>query len=170
MVSSVTNNLNYLIGASFAEVTRTGALKSGKAAEALDALKRITPDLAGQQVDQVGNELQQDSRSNQGRFGTFDDRQPSLSDYVRPKTSLSPSDEVALFAVDASAPATSAQGGLAQPQVRVQQASFLKEVEEQAQQQLQDQTSRRKQSYVAQLYAQTGDITFSGDRFVNQAA
>lgn len=167
MVSSVTNNLNYLIGASFAEVTRTSALRSGKAAEALDALKRITPDLAGQQVEQAGNELQKDSRSNSGRFGTFDDRQPSLSDYVRPKTSLSPSDEVALFAVDA---ATSTQGGLAQPQVRVQQASFLKETEDQAQQQLQDQTSRRKQSYVAQLYAQTGDITFSGDRFVNQAA
>lgn len=168
MVSTVTNNLNYLAGTSFSEVGRTGAIKNGKPTEALDALKRITPDLAGQQVEQVGNELQQDGRDSQGRFGTFDERQPSLSDYVRPKVALAPSDEVALFAVDGTA--ASEQDGVAQPQVQADQASFLKGKEDQAQQHLQDQISRRKQYYVAQLYAQTSDITFSGDSFVNQAA
>lgn len=169
MVSSVTNSVNYLVAATFSDVARANAVGNPKAASALDALKRITPELPGQQVDQVGQQSQQGGRSGQqGRFGAFDERQPSLSDYVRPKLALAPSEEMALFATDLANQATPVAAPIQPPQIQARQASFLEDTV--AEEQVQEQASRRKQSYVANLYAQTGDIAFSGDRFVNQAA
>lgn len=164
MVSSVTNSLNYLYAASFSEVPRTSALtpKNG-----LDALKRIQPELPGQVVDPTGRQPQQGrDQQGYGRFEAFDERQPNLADYVRPKPALSPADEMALFAVDMAA-ANNAPA-IAAPPIRVQDASYVQETAQEERQQ--DRLAQRKQSYVAQLYAQTGDITFSSESLIRQAA
>lgn len=164
MVSSVTNSLNYLVSASFSDVGRAASVKGEKTTEALEAIKRITPDIAGQQI---GGKLPQSESGSQGQFSVSDERQSSLSGYARAKISLGPADEAALFSVDAG---SAAPDGATQSQAELQHSLFTEQVTEREQLQVQEQIARRKQSYVAQLYAQTGDITFSGDRFVNQAA
>lgn len=164
MVSSVGNSLNSLFASSFSEVTRTTALTNPKSA-AIDALKRIAPELPSQAVEAHGGQQQNEGKTGQqGRFGGFDDRQPSLSDYIKPKATISPADEAALFSID---PALFAQTIKEQPS-RAPQASYL--LQNASDERTQEQLSRRKQSYVAQLYAQASDITFSSDSFVNQAA
>lgn len=168
MVSPVSNSLNALFAASFSDVTRTTALTNPNKTNALDALKRIASDLPSQAIQGTGQQSQQQGQNpSQERFYTGDERQPSLSDYLRPKPSLAPTDEVALFTIEpGEASFTPAQVPFASVQAKT--PSYIAQTVEE--EQVQDQTSRRRQSYVAQLYAQTGDIAFSSDSFVNYAA
>lgn len=168
MVSPVSNSLNSLFAASFSDVTRTTALTNPTKTTALDALKRIAPDVPSQAIQGAGQQAQQQGQgTNQGRFGTSDERQPSLSDYLRPKPSLAPADEVALFTIEPGEAAFVPQIAPFSA-VQAKAPSYLAQTVEE--EQVQDQTSRRRQSYVAQLYAQTGDIAFSSDSVVNYAA
>ncbi len=166
MISSL-NSLNQLYAASFSDITRVNAVTPVKG-NAAEALKRIAPELPGQIIEPASRDQQNQGR-NQGRFNPFgDDKQPSLGDFVRPKPTLAPSDEMALFALN-EADSINIAAQVQQPTISLEKASYLAATQAQ-QEQARDHLSQRKQSYVAQLYAQTGDITFSADSVVNQAA
>jgi hypothetical protein len=98
------------------------------------------------------------------------ERPARFNDYTRPRPSLSPADEATLFAEDASneqdANLSFSFTQAASGYTAFSQSAKQPDTERQSLNNL----AKRKQSYVAQLYAQIGDITFSSDNIVNQAA
>jgi hypothetical protein len=146
MVSSINSGLNALF-ASFSEIE---ALKNAR-------VPTIAPATGGD----VGSATpDQSSRKSQTPFVPQVSRESSFGDIARPKATLAPADELALFAengeletaADEAYPVGLRDSGTPEP--TAQQYNF----------------QLRKPSYVAQLYAQTNDITFSTDTILKQAA
>lgn len=163
MVASTSSSINALFATSFSDVRKTSALVDQRLAE-IGALNRAVSQTPVEQAsDSTNNQSKRQSQAFQ-RF--IDERQPSLNDLAKPRAELNPSDEVALFSLPpevanfASALSGSALTNSEREEIisRAQQAAAN------------DSASLRRQSYVANLYAQTGDITFSSDRVLNQAA
>ena len=163
MVASITNSINALLATSLSDARRTAALVDERQAE-IGALNRVVNQTP---VEQASDNANNQSRRQSQAFQRYvDERQPSLSDLARPRAELNPSDEVALFSLppEVASYASVLSGSTLTNTVR-------EEIISRAQQAAaNDSASLRRQSYVANLYAQTGDITFSSDRVLNQAA
>lgn len=156
MVSSVTNNLNSLF-ASFSDV---GKVTAPQAQAPVDPLQRVTGAPARETLDEARQRQQQQGRNGQSgeRFSLPDERQATLASFTRPRPLMAPSEEMAVFAQDESAPA------------RPSAQEVLNNSAASAQLQVAPAAPQRRQSYVANLYAQANDVVFNGDRTLNQAA
>lgn len=162
MVSAITSGLNSLF-ASFSELNKVAP---NNLRPPVDNAKRITPEQARETIDGYAQQQQNRGKSQQSpRFNLPDDRQPSFASFSRPQVALNPADEVALFSLlqAADAEAEKPLDFLELSQELPPQGIALPSVQDNPQ-------SRRRQSYVAQLYAQTNDIAFSSDKVLNQAA
>jgi hypothetical protein len=146
MVSSITSGINALF-ASFSEIEALRAARAGQSGH------------TSKNTDSLAVTQDAPSRRNNGSFAALREREPSLANLGRPKATLSPVDELALFSENAAdAPVEEYPVGLRE--------SNAVETPSSAQYNLQ----LRKPSYIAQLYAQTNDITFSSDTLYRQAA
>lgn len=149
MVSPI-NNLNALF-ASFSQ------FEVGKPAR----VTPTTPSIVQEAVEGLQNDLSKSGRS--PNFQALLERESRFGDLTRPKASLAPSDELALFAENAQATVSTAP-------VEEYPVGLREGSEVSAEAQTYNFQLSRKPSYVAQLYAQMNDITFSNDTLYKQAA
>lgn len=161
MVSAINSGLNSLF-ASFSELNKVAP---NTLRPPVDNAKRIIPEQARETIDGYAQQQSRNKSQQSTRFTLPDERQPSFASFSRPQVALNPADEVALFSLQQAADteAENASDALKLSQELPSQATTLPPIQDNPQ-------SRRRQSYVAQLYAQTNDIAFSGDKVLNQAA
>jgi hypothetical protein len=164
MIAPVNNSLNGLLAA-FSDVNRTSSLTPQTRNIPIEQTRRIAPEQLRDRPEISEDVLSKQSRSGAGRYGLPDERQPSLASFAKPKPLLAPSDEAQLFAraEDTVNAATQTKKSAERP-IDSELAKLANLAQPQAS------IEQRRQSYVAQLYAQTNDITFSSDRILNQAA
>lgn len=164
MVTTVTNTLNALFASSFSDVRRTNAALDQRQID-VNALNRVTAQTPVEQPsDSTSNLTRRQQQQSLLRF--LDERQPRLNDFVRPRADLNPADEVALFSLPPEV-ASSASTLSGSTLTNLDREEIITRAQQNA---ANDAAALRRQSYVANLYAQTGDITFSSDRVLNQAA
>lgn len=155
MVSSVNNSLNSLF-ATFSDVTK---VTTPQAQAPIDPVKRVTGTPEREALNEAGQRQQQGrNRQSTDRFSLPDERQATFASFTRPRPLMAPSEEMALFAQE---PAKSTQ---APPQEKAANSAT------EAQLPVAEKTPQRRQSYVANLYAQANDVVFNSDRTLNQAA
>lgn len=154
MVSSVNTNLNSLF-ASFSDVTKVTA---PQAQFPVDPVKRVTTTPEREALNEAAQRQQGRNRQAADRFGLPEERQATFASFTRPRPVMAPAEEMALFAQAADAP------------VQVTAPQSPDRSAELTQPPAASPVVLRRQSYVANLYAQANDVVFSGDRSLNQAA
>ena len=168
MISPINSSLNAYL-ASFSELSRTSALHAQTRALPVEPTRRITPEQLREQPEIAQDVLSERGKQNQARFGLPDERRPSFADFTKPRALIAPSDEAQLFAAANEVVSEAIQISRITTESS-RQADFAHMAHVQQEQATQSQLSLRRQSYVAQLYAQTNDITFSNDHVVDHAA
>jgi len=165
MVSSIYSDLNTIFAASFSQVAKSTGVIPAKT-NALEQTRSATQ-APRDVVDSITQDEARNSRRNTPqRFSLPDERQPTFASFNKPQIQLNSADEMQLFALEDTDAAPAQAGELPQVGSEALAGGFSSgQVSATT-----DQLSRRRQNYIAQLYARTNDIAFSSDRVLNQAA